>query len=284
MTTDNLPSPVTANKVVPMNLNFLPIQQEGQDIWKWAQMLAQAPFYQKLGVGGVAAIILTARELRLPPMACLNGLLYSVDGKITMSGQLMNAMIANAGHEAKIVELTRQRCTIRFKRSNESTAQTYSFTIEDAKEAKLAHKDNWVKYPRDMLFNRCISAGARKYMPEVIGPYYTHEELVTDYKPSPADIVMHVDVVTENNITDLEEAPITQEIKDPLLQKISAPQLELLHHMIKQVDDAVVTNLCEYLQKRFGVTDYPEMTQEAFELCASKLKLNIEAKNKKVAA
>ena len=43
------------------------------------------------------------------------------------------------------------------------------WTIEQAKKAGLAGKDNWKKYPRSMLRARCISEGIRSVYPAAIG-------------------------------------------------------------------------------------------------------------------
>jgi hypothetical protein len=46
----------------------------------------------------------------------------------------------------------------------------------------LTSKDNWKKYPSDMLFARAISRGARRYAPGIFGgsPIYTPDELGAD--------------------------------------------------------------------------------------------------------
>lgn len=302
--TENLPNKTNQNLISnPSNTYFLPTHKEGEDTWNWAKMLATAPFYQKLGVGGVAAIILTARELRLPPMACLNGLLYSVDGKITMSGQLMNTMIANAGHEAKILHLDKHKCVIAFKRNSETQAQVYTFTMDDAKEAKLAHKDNWVKYPRDMLFNRCISAGARKYMPEVIGPYYTHDEIRQDYSPSPAEITTQdvrceqaiYEDITKQNETNIPPQPANVQSKPnelvdtplPSDPKITQEQLDILLEHMKKADEKCRENMWGFLTNVHGMTARCEMNipKKAFNACMQGLINNIELnKNKQAVA
>ena len=85
---------------------MLPKNLEAEEIFKWGHELGKCPFYQKLGPGGVIAVVLTARELGLPPMACLNGGLHNIEGKVSISAQMMNAMIIRSGHSAKLIELT----------------------------------------------------------------------------------------------------------------------------------------------------------------------------------
>ncbi len=51
-----------------------------------------------------------------------------------------------------------------------------SWTIEQAKHAGLAGKDNWKKYPQAMLRARCISEGIRAVYPAAIGGMLIAEE------------------------------------------------------------------------------------------------------------
>jgi hypothetical protein len=55
------------------------------------------------------------------------------------------------------------------------------FTLDDAKVAGLASKDNWRKYSRDMLFARAISAAGRQHCADLFGgPAYTPDDLGAD--------------------------------------------------------------------------------------------------------
>ena len=77
--------------------------QEMDQLINFCKVMAQAPFYQKLGAGGVLAIYMTAKELNLPFMACLNGGLFTYDGKVSFSGILINALMLRAGHTSDLI-------------------------------------------------------------------------------------------------------------------------------------------------------------------------------------
>lgn len=173
-------------------MGLMPIGQELDQIVAVCKTLATCPFYQKIGPGGVLAIWLTARELNLPTMMCLNGGLYTFDGKVTMSAQLMNMMIVNAGHEANVVYLDETGCKIRFVRSDRKGPNAvfeYEFTRKHAEKAGYfgrynargeilsKPKDNWVNHERDMYFSRALSGGARKFMPDVLMNCYVFGEI-----------------------------------------------------------------------------------------------------------
>ncbi|MEM3714869.1 MAG: hypothetical protein QXF82_07980, partial [Nitrososphaeria archaeon] len=53
----------------------------------------------------------------------------------------------------------------------------HTFTIEDAIRAGVVGKDNWKKYPKSMLFARCMSAGGKIHMPEILMGVYVHGEI-----------------------------------------------------------------------------------------------------------
>ena len=144
-------------------------------------VLATCPFYQKLGPGGVLAIYMTAREYNLPPMMCLNGGMYTFSGAVSLSAELMNMMIVNAGHRVDVLELTDEICKLKFVRGDRKTGEgdtaIFQYTIQEAHRAGLLNKNNWKTNPSDMLFNRALSRGARKFMPDVTKKAYTHEEM-----------------------------------------------------------------------------------------------------------
>ena len=156
-----------------------PQGKELQEFVETAKILATCPYYQKLGAGGVLAIWLTARELNLPPMACLNGGMYTFSGLVSLSAQLMNMMIVNAGHYVKVIELTEALCLLEFVRTDrkDDTTMRYEDNIEMAKSAGYLGKPNWKQHPRDMLFARALSGGARKFMPDAIMNCYAIGEL-----------------------------------------------------------------------------------------------------------
>lgn len=168
------------NQLAIRNSFSMPIGQEMDQIMGVCKVLATCPYYQKLGPGGVLAIYLTAREMNLPLMMCLNGGMYTFSGVVSLSAQLMNMLIVNAGHRADVLQLDEKVCRIRFWRSDrpkENCTFEYEYTIEMAGKAGYLGKDNWKKSPKDMLFSRCLSGGARKFMPDVIMNAYAIGEL-----------------------------------------------------------------------------------------------------------
>lgn len=176
--------------------------------------MASSPFYQKLGPGGVLAIFLTARERDLPFMSCLNGGLHSVEGKITFSALMIDAMIMKAGHKTELLYLDSTKCTVRFTRGDRKTDPDYkpldfTYTIEDARIAGYLTKNNWKQNPKPMLYSRCITGGGRIAMAEVLMGVLVDGELVGT--TSDGDIAPQIpEYITK-------QLPETTESVEPLL-------------------------------------------------------------------
>lgn len=162
----------------------MPKGQELRDLISFCDVMGNSPFYKRLGSGGVMSIILSAKELGLPMMACLNGGMYNIEGRVFLSAQLMNAMLLKNGHSIDLAELTDEKCTINFKRKGESKAYAYTYTFEEAKRAGYLGKNNWKAHLKDMLYCRCLSGGARKFMPDALLGCYVHHEIADEEIPT----------------------------------------------------------------------------------------------------
>lgn len=152
---------------------------------EWAVMTEQAGLLVQTGFLPAAiktkeqavAVMLKGRELGIPPMHALSSIVV-IQGKPTCSAELMAALVyRDHGDDALVfTEATNTRCTISYKRRSWAQRQSYSFTVEDARQAGLSG-GNWQKYPAAMLRARAISAVARMAFPDTIGGMYTPEEL-----------------------------------------------------------------------------------------------------------
>lgn len=109
--------------------------------------------------------IMAGKELGLGPFASMS-LINVIQGKVVMSGHGIATLIdSSPDYDYSVDQLDDKGCTITFSKKGKKRG-TYSFGEKDAKAAGLL-KDNYVKYPRDMYFNRCISAGYKKFIPGV---------------------------------------------------------------------------------------------------------------------
>ena len=125
------------------------------------------------------AIMLKGRELKMPAMQAMSHI-HVIKGKPTLSAEGMLALIYRECPSAEIIwtERSNKVAACKVRRSKDTELQTFSFSIEDAKQAGLLNNPSWSKYPRAMLHARCVSEVARSVFPDAImGCSYTPEEL-----------------------------------------------------------------------------------------------------------
>lgn len=129
----------------------------------------------------VFATIALGREMGIPMMASLRQI-HVVEGKQTLSAQLMVALVLRSGvadyFRPKLVSSTRAVWETKRKGSEPFELE---HTIEMAQTAGLVKAGSgWAKNPADMLNARCSSRLARLIYPDIIGNLYTPEEIQDD--------------------------------------------------------------------------------------------------------
>lgn len=127
-------------------------------------------------------IFAKGRALGLSPAEALDSY-HVIDGKPTMSAQLMLALMKRAGFRCIDKSEPGKYAAIEVSERDEITKEwvvlgTAKFTIENAKDAGLLSKKNWQTYRDDQLWARAVSRAARRYAPQVLcGALYTPEEM-----------------------------------------------------------------------------------------------------------
>lgn len=114
-------------------------------------------------------------------------LVYVVDGRPAFDATFMQGLAQKNPSVEKFecTEDTDDKVTYEIKRREWSKSQLVTWTMADAQRAGLLSrgrdpsKNNWNKYPRQMLHARCKAEGARRVDPETLSGLYTREE-VTD--------------------------------------------------------------------------------------------------------
>ena len=143
--------------------------------------------------------IIIGRGLGLSDFDAMTGL-HIIKGKAVLASNLMAAAIKRAGKYDYRANCTDTECSIVFFGRNAEGAWEEigdaTFTLEDAKRARLAGNENWQKYPKAMLFARCISAGYKQHCPDALGaaPVYVEahgETEITDDAPAPTQARGH---------------------------------------------------------------------------------------------
>ncbi|MEX2267974.1 MAG: hypothetical protein WEA75_04740 [Acidimicrobiia bacterium] len=148
--------------------------------WDLAQRIAATEFVPtslRNKPEAVMACMLVGNEVGIGPMQALSKI-HVVQGRPAMAAELMRALALRAGHEVWIEESTITKCTVGGKRNGSTRETRMTWTMDDAKRAGLAGKDNYRHYPAAMLLARASAALCRAIFPEVLaGISYCIEEI-----------------------------------------------------------------------------------------------------------
>lgn len=138
-----------------------------QEFMDWSKAIAIANVIPDALRGKPADVLVTVLhglDLGFRPMQSLN-LVYVVKGRPSLSGEGMRTLILQAGHELDI-EADEKKATVRAKRKGTDRWVEATFTIEQAKKAKLSGA-NWENYTEDMLVARASTRLGRRHFPDV---------------------------------------------------------------------------------------------------------------------
>jgi len=141
-----------------------------------ALIAAKSGNYQGMSEATLLNLMLSAYDFGISPMKAINGGFHVIKGKITMAAHLISDRIRSAGHSIKVVEHTREKCVAIGVRRDNGDSYRSEFDMEDAKAAGLAGSEGWRKYPKDMLYARCIARLGRVLFSDVVGSCYSEDE------------------------------------------------------------------------------------------------------------
>lgn len=164
--------------------------------------------------------IIAGQELGFGPMASISGF-HIIQGKPTLSANLMAAAIKRSGkYNFKVKIITDEVCTISFTENGQDCGES-TFTLE---EAKKAGTQNLAKFPKNMLYARALSNGAKWFCPDVLNgsPIYTPEELGAEVDGD-GEVIAPKEVATALPQDPKDKVPPTQ------------PQLTKIHILIQEI-------------------------------------------------
>jgi hypothetical protein len=171
--------------------------------WKTAQKIANTPFVPTAFRGkpeAVFAAILYGDELGLGPMQSLNSI-HVIEGKPSMSPELMRALVARAGHRLDVKLASNDKVVLWGKRADNGSEATVEWSMKDAQQAGLAGRGAWKTYPRAMLLARATSEICRQIFSDcIMGLSYTPEEASSiagvEWTDTPVEPVQTAPVLT----------------------------------------------------------------------------------------
>jgi hypothetical protein len=166
--------------------------------------------------------IIRGHELGVGPAASIENI-YVVNQKTAMSAGLIGALIKGSDkYDYKVVEHDTEHCKMDFLEDGELCGVS-EFTMDDAKQAKLVKSNSpWINYPKNMLFARALTNGARWYCPDVFqGHVYTPEELgdrVVTASPAPSGYQASAQPVQSNPVLEDWRSTVPQAVVGAVIE------------------------------------------------------------------
>lgn len=122
--------------------------------------------------------VLAGREMGFGPIASMTGI-YIVKGKPSMGANLIAAAVKRSGkYDYRVKTHTADECSIEFYERVDGKRELIGLSTFTKADAAKAGTQNIDRFPRNMLFARAMSNGAKWFCADVFGgPIYTPEEL-----------------------------------------------------------------------------------------------------------
>ncbi len=164
---------------------------------QYCEILSSSPCYSQMGgMAGIMAVIMTAQELDIGPMAALNGALHLIptvdkntnrikSAQICMSYDMILAKIRKAGHMIQEIENSNEKIILKGIRCDTKEELTVSMTLQQARIAQLTHYPDgkpktssaWYKDPEGMLWKSCIRKLAKRLFSDVINAISSPDDI-----------------------------------------------------------------------------------------------------------
>jgi hypothetical protein len=201
----------------------------------WDRELAGAKMLLKSGLLPAAIktpetamfIILAGRDLGLSPVQSLRSI-HVIQGKVEVAADQQLGLFHRAGGKSRWEALTNERAVLILTAPWLSAPHTESFTLEDAKRAKLGG-DNWQKYPKAMLRSRAITAGLKSVGFDPTAGVYDYGEIGGE-EPQLTDIsgpveAAEAEAIQDASPSDIDEMNREKEAVSELTELIASDRL-----------------------------------------------------------
>jgi hypothetical protein len=233
----------------------------GQTLGLGRAFAASGVYADTRGAAQAVVKILAGREMGFGPNASMTGV-NIIRGRVTLNANLMAAAVRRSRrYDYRIRKHTDTICEIEFLLDGQPIG-TSPFTMEDARRAGLAHGENWKKYPRNMLFARAMSNGAKWHCPDVFGgPVYLPDELGAAVDGETGEMTSP----PRNNLIEASLAPGGDPPAgslEPLLRRKGVdPSRLLAHYEAEDLDSLNETQRREGVLRLEGRPDVEPMTE-----------------------
>ena len=204
-----------------------------------------------LGHKNAASVVIALQmgaELGLSPMQALRNV-HIIQGRPLPSADCLVAVARSHPACMYLVpkEQTAERATWETHRRGDPAPTSYTFTMADAKAAKLTGKDNWTTYPARMLSARAKAFLVRDVYPDRLAGVLTVEEAqdmdVPEGPRGTADVIA-LDPSAIRRASEVEPAKAEETISGPEVKRLMSRAWNAKH------DPAAVA---AWLERFFGI-------------------------------
>lgn len=120
---------------------------------------------------------------------------HIIQGRPAMKSEAMLSAFQESGGIVKWVKRTDTECKLWLSHPQGGELEV-TWNMERAQKAGLGSKENWKKFPAQMLAARCVSEGVRALFPACLCGMYTPEE-VSDFSKAPSVDQAEAEVIEE---------------------------------------------------------------------------------------
>ena len=214
--------------IVPYDSQILAYTpRDPQEAFELAKRFAASKLLGEVGTPEQAFLIMaTGAELGIPATTALRSIRVQA-GKPTLSADLLRSLVLRspACEYFRCAESTDISCRWVTKRKNHPE-ESLTWTMADAERAGLSGKDNYRKYPRQLLNARCSAELARRVYPDVVLGVYLPDEIEPDTKPIEAKVVEVLRAADEPRPITIELVEEPEPQPEPELQGPPVPTVE----------------------------------------------------------
>lgn len=198
----------------------------------WSTALAGSSLLPRDYQRAPANLLLAAEyadTLDIPRMAALTGI-HVINGKPSMSADLMLALVRRAGHRVRVSGDSRHAEAVLVRADDSEFEYRAAWDMEKARQAGLIGKKggNWEHYPAAMLRARAVTEVVRMGASEVLfGAIYAPEELGAIVDETGAPIAVTMEPAAAEQAEHAGEAPAVLMADQELLDEIHAYATDL---------------------------------------------------------
>jgi hypothetical protein len=184
------------------------------DMRELAQAIAKSNLFGMNSPDQALALMAIAQaEGRHPAEAARD--YHIIQGRASLKAETILARFQVSGGSVRWIESTATKCEAEFSHPRGGSL-TIKWDMARAALAGLGGKDNWKKYPAQMLRARCISEGVRAVYPAVLAGFLSSEEAQDiDKAPASAHAARCVRETTAEVVESAPAAPVADPVSAP---------------------------------------------------------------------